>query len=145
MTDRQQSFRFRPTDIPDLEVADTYWVYDYFEKKAFVLGRNGQYEGAVAKDGFGWFIVLPQGKQGSCLGLLNKYVGFAAIESICENDHTQVAVIRESGKLGWVSEKEPQKVMVNVLDVTEHIEKENKLYTVSLPESLSKAVLFIVW
>lgn len=145
LTDRQQSFRFRPTDIPDLEVADTYWVYDYFEKKAFVLGRNDQYEGTAAKDGFGWFIVLPRGNQGSCLGLLDKYVGFAAIESICENDHTQVVVIRESGKLGWVSEKEPQKVMVNALDVTEQIEKEDKLYTVSLPESFSKAVLSIVW
>lgn len=145
LTDRQQPFRFRPTDIPDLEVADTYWVYDYFEKKASARGRNDQYEGTAAKDGFGWFIVLPRGNQGSCLGLLNKYVGFAAIESICENDHTQVVVIRESGKLGWVSEKEPQKVMVNALDVTEQIEKEDKLYTVSLPESFSKAVLSIVW
>lgn len=145
LTGRQQPFRFRPTDIPDLEVADTYWVYDYFEKKASALGRNGQYEGTVAKDGFGWFIVLPRGKQGSCLGLLDKYVGFAAIESICENDHTQVAVIRESGKLGWVSEKEPRKVMVNALDVTEQIEKEDKLYAVSLPESFSKAVLSVVW
>ncbi|XCP86830.1 Sip1-related alpha-galactosidase [Roseburia hominis] len=145
LTDRKQSFTFRPTDIPDLEVADRYWVYDYFEKKAFSLDRNEKYEGSVARDGFGWFVLLPQGKNCSCLGLMNKYVGFMAVESIHENDKADIMVIRESGPVGWLSEKEPQKVMVNAVEVTENVKKEDKLYTISFAESSDKMILSIVW
>lgn len=145
LTKQQQSFTLSPTDIPDLEVANMYWVYDYFKKKVFSLGRNDRYEGTMAQDGFGWFIMLPQGKNGSCLGLLNKYVGFTAIESIYKNDNIEVVVVRESGPLGWISEKEPQKVMINAADVTENVKKEDKLYTISLPECFSKTVITVVW
>lgn len=145
LTNRKQSFTLRPTDIPDLKVADTYWVYDYFEKKVFSLNRNDRYEGTVAQDGFGWFIMLPQGRNGSCLGLLNKYVGFTAIESIYENDNTEVVVVRESGPLGWLSEREPRKVMINAVDVTENVKKKDKLYTISLSECSSRTVLSIDW
>ncbi len=145
LTDRKQSFTFRPTDIPDLEAADMYWVYDYFERKVFSLGRDDRYEGSAVQGGFGWYIMLPQRKNSSCLGLLDKYVGFTAIESIFEDEHTEIVVVRESGTVGWISEKEPQKVMLNAADVTENVKKEDKLYTISLAASSARMILSIVW
>ena len=35
----------------------------------------------------------------TCLGLLDKFVGFTAVESIFENDSTQTVVVKESGTL----------------------------------------------
>ena len=145
LTKEQQTFSFKPTDIPDLEASEMYWVYDYFEKKVSSVRRDDKYEGTVGQNGFCWFIILPKGINSSCLGLLNKYVGFAAIESICENDDTEIVVVRESGAFGFISEKEFKKVMINAVDVTEDVKKKDKLYTISIPESSPKMVVSIVW
>lgn len=145
LTDGRQDFAFRPADIPQLEEADTYWVYDYFAKNAVSLGKQESYERRLDLDGFGWFVLLPKGKYGTCLGLLNKYVGFTAVESIWEDSNTQTVVIKESGTLGWLSEKDPQLVMVNSADVTSSVKKNDVLYEITLPEGPGKTVLSIVW
>lgn len=145
LTKQQRSFTFSPTDIPELDGTGKYWVFDYFGKEVVSLDWNGQYEGIVKKESFAWFIVLPQAQTGTCLGLLNKYVGFAAVESIFENENAEVVVLRESGTLGWISEREPQKVMVNAVDVTEEVRRKGDLYTIVLPESSSRTVLSVVW
>ena len=90
-------------------------------------------------------MILPKKKTGSCLGLLNKYAGFMAVEGIQENDGAQTIVVRESGLVGWISEREPGKVIVGATDVTKKVQKEGNLYSVPLPESSSKTVLAIVW
>ena len=95
--------------------------------------------------GFGWFVLLPKGKYGTCRGLLDKFVGFTAVESIFENDSTQTVVVKESGTLGWLSEKEPPKVMVNSVDVTSSVKKNDFLYEITLPEGPHKTVLSFVW
>ena len=145
LTGLSQSYTFKPEDIPDIELSDAYWVYDFFGKKAFALKRNESYEGNLEEEGFAWFVILPKNKTGSCLGLLDKYAGFMAVESIRGNDDTQTVVIRESGLLGWISEREPKKVIVNADDVTEKVQKQDNLYSVLLPETFSKTVLSIMW
>lgn len=40
LTGRKQQFSFAPADIPDLDMAESYRVYDYFSRKSFLLGRN---------------------------------------------------------------------------------------------------------
>ena len=54
-------------------------------------------------------------------------------------------VIKESGTLGWLSEKEPQLVMVNSADVTSSVKKNDFLYEITLPEGSGKTVLSFVW
>ena len=120
-------------------------MYDYFAKNAFSLGKQESYESRLDLGGFGWFVLLPKGKYGTCLGLLDKFVGFTAVESIFENDSTQTVVAKESGTLGWLSEKEPQKVMVNSVDVTSSVKKNDFLYEITLPEGPHKTVLSFVW
>ena len=99
----------------------------------------------MEKDCFAWFVVLPKNKTASCLGLLNKYTGFMAVESIHEKDDAQTIVIRESGLLGWISEREPEKVIIDTDDVTGKVQKKDNLYSLLLPETFSKTVLSIVW
>lgn len=62
--------------------------------------------------------MLPKKHAGSCLGLLNKYAGFMAVESIQENGDTQTIVIKEAGTLGWLSERAPRRVLIHSEDVT---------------------------
>lgn len=143
LTGQRQEFSFSPAEIPDLEAADTYCLYDYFRKKSVLLDRYGRYEDTLKENGFGWFLLLPCGQHVTFLGLLKKYAGFMAVESICESEDTSIAVIRESGLLGWSSEKEPAKVTLNGIDMTGSIKKQDGLYTLSLPETSEKAVLCI--
>ena len=72
-------------------------------------------------------------------------MGFTAVESIFENDSTQTVVVKESGTLGWLSEKEPQKVMVNSVDMTSSVKKNDFLYEITIPEGAGKTVLSFVW
>lgn len=143
LTDREQFLSFSPADIPDLDQADTYQVYDYFGKRAFSLGRNEKYEGGIEAGGYGWYVILPCGKKSACLGLMDKYVGFTAVESIRETQDTMTAVIHEHGRIGWISEKDPVKVTADGIDVTGKVEKQENIYTIELPESSGKTVLCV--
>ena len=145
LTKQQQSYGFVPADIPELNLAEKYWVFDFFQRKAFSLGREERYENTVAQDGYAWFVILPQGRNITCLGLADKYAGFTAVESIIETEEMDICVVHESGTLGWISEKEPQKVIVNGRDVTEVVQREETLYTLVLPEEQQKIVLSIIW
>lgn len=145
LTGVQQAFSFAPADIPELTVADRYWVLDYFGKSARLVERNQQCEGVMDADGFGWYVILPQLYSGTCLGRLDKYAGFIAAQSILETDHATVAVIQEAGTLGWMAEKAPQRVLVDGEDVTEQVRSQDCLYSISLPEKPQQAVLTILW
>lgn len=145
LTDRKQLLSFIPADIPDLDQADTYRIYDYFGKKAVSLGRYEKYESTMEAGGYGWFVILPCTGNCSCLGLVDKYAGFTAAESIHESENTMTAVIRETGRTGWISEKEPAKVMVNGVDVTDNVEKQGNVYTVDVPENPEKMILSVNW
>lgn len=145
LTQRQQFFEFRPEDIWALETAEEYWVFDYFGKQVFSLGKGERYEGVVQTDGYAWFVMLPKKGIGSCLGLIDKYAGFTAVESICQESSTQVIIIRETGTVGWMSEKAPRKVLVNTEDVTDRVENRGRLYMVELSEEPTKMVVTIAW
>lgn len=145
LTGQRQAYSFCPGDIPELNGSDTFWVYDYFGKRAFVLGGNESYEGTLEENGFAWFVILPKNGTAACLGLLDKYAGFSAVENILEKNGMQTVILRETGTLGWMSERAPRMVMVNSEDMTDKVRRKDNLYSLSLPESISKAALFIWW
>lgn len=145
LTKERQTAAFSAMDIPDLEVCRRYWVLDYFKGTVRFLDRAEQYQDAVEGGGMAWYVILPCRKNGTCLGLLNKYAGFSAVESIQECGETDIVVLHETGTVGWAAAKAPQKVMVNASDVTASVQKDGELYTLPLPESSAKAVLSITW
>ena len=145
LTDRMQPFSFCPGDIPDLEVAHTYRVYDYFSKKAFSLDRNEKYEGTMEPDGFGWYVILPEGENGACLGLLDKYAGFTAVENIYESNNRVTVILGESGRVGWISGKKPQKILVNGQEFRGKTDEKEKVFIVELPEKPFKLILTLTF
>ena len=145
LTKERQAFAFAPADIPELEVCGQYWVYDFFQRKVCSLGRNELYQGAAEGEGFAWYVVLPRSKTAACLGLLDKYTGFSAVESIREYENGAAVVLRAAGTVGWASDRPPRKVMLDVLDVTGNVEQNENLYILPLPETAGKAVLSITW
>ena len=145
LTDRQQSFTFTPADIPDLPVCGQYWVYDYFSQRARSIGRNEVYEDTVAENGLAWYVILPHSGKGTCLGLLDKYVGFSAVECVQKCSEADIMILHETGTVGFACDVPPQKVMINMIDVTGQLTKDNNLYTLSLSETAERAVLSLSW
>ncbi len=145
LTEERQTFTFTPADIPDLDVCGQYWVYDFFQRKVSSLGRHETYQNTIEGIGVAWYVILPQIVNAVCLGLLDKYAGFSAVESIWESENVSVTVLRASGTVGWVSDKNPQNVMLDGADVTDKIKREGNLWELSLPEDSKKFVLSIRW
>ena len=140
-----QHFTFSPGDIPKLDKDAAYWVYDFFAQKACLLDGGRDCQGNLAPGGYGWFILLPHTQPAAFLGLVDKYVGFAAVESIWTTDTTACAVLFESGRMGWLSEQSPRKVWLNGADVTDQVKKDGFLYTLDCPEKTDKALLSLQW
>lgn len=145
LTAKRQTFSFTPADIPDLEKADRYWVYDYFAKKAVELARDGAYSGALEGEGFAWYVILPRTAPAACFGLLDKYAGFTAVESVRESENAQVVVLHHCGPLGWACDRPPRKVIADATDVTSDVRQSGKLYTLPLPERAQRTVLSVLW
>lgn len=145
LTDKTQVLSFCPADIPDLPMAEAYWAYDYFGKTAFLLSANEKHEESMETEAYKWFVILPCGKHGSCLGLLEKYVGFMAVESICESDSSVTVVLHESGTIGWISQKRPCRILVNHMDVTDRLEQEGDIFRISIPEDPARMICTFQW
>ena len=145
LTDRPQTFSFTAADIPELDDSQPHWVYDWFGRKAVRLAPGERFAGTVEAGGYGWYPVLPTGRHAALLGLVQKYVGFAALETVQETDAATLFVVREQGPLGWMADQPPRRVTVNTVDCTDLVQQDGALYTLPLPESGDKAVVVLEW
>lgn len=145
LTDTAQAFSFTAADIPELDGSQPHWVYDWFGRKARLLAPGARFEGTAEAGGYGWYPVLPAGHHAAPLGLVQKYVGFAALETVQETDAATLFVVREQGPLGWLADQSPRRVTVNAVDCTEQVQRDDALFTLPLPESSGKAVVALEW
>lgn len=145
LTGERQTASFTPADIPELEMCERYWVLDYFRQTVCSLERNESYEAGIEGGGFAWYVILPACGNGTCFGLVDKYAGFSAVESAQEYSGTTIAVLHETGNVGWASWKPPEKVLLNASDLTNKVESHGDFYTLRIPEAAEKAVLSITW
>ena len=142
---QQQKVTFSARDIPDIEVSEHYWIYDFIKKKVQFFGKNDKFNDEIESGGFGWYVILPEVEHLTCFGLLDKYVGFQAVESIVENNNTQIIVLHSTGTVGWASKQAAKKVIVNNVDLTKEVKQNGDFYTISVPENDSKEVIIIEW
>ncbi|WP_303916028.1 Sip1-related alpha-galactosidase [Subdoligranulum variabile] len=145
LTDTAQTFSFTAADIPELDGSQPHWVYDWFARKAVRLAPGARFEGTVEAGGYGWYPVLPAGRRAALLGLVQKYVGFAALETVQKTDAATLFVVREQGPLGWLAENRPRRVTVNAVDCTDLVQQDGVLFTLPLPENSGKAVVVLEW
>lgn len=145
LTDTAQAFSFTAADIPELDGSQPHWAYDWFARKAVRLDPGARFEATVEAGGYGWYPVLPAGHRAAPLGLVQKYVGFAAVETVQETDAATLFVVREQGPLGWLAEDRPRCVTVNAVDCTDLVRQDDALFTLPLPENSGKAVVVLEW
>ena len=145
LTGADQTVSFTTDDIPELSKTEKYWVIDYFGRKTTLLGAGEVYTDEIKADGFAWYVVVPAGRNASCLGLLDKYAGFIAVESIRETQDSLTAVISASGRIGWVSFRLPSAVYINGTEMTDKVVYDGDMQYIDLAESRDKSMLYIVW
>ena len=145
LTKETQTFSFAPEDIPELESAERYWVYDWMGKSAATLDKDQRFEGILEGQGFGWYVILPVKDTLSCLGLSEKYAGLTAVENVLETSGCTTVILRASGTVSWLSERSCRLVEWNGEDVTRLVEKNGAVFTLPREEQSAKAVLCIRW
>ncbi|KAK8836219.1 hypothetical protein M9Y10_039851 [Tritrichomonas musculus] len=140
-----QKVSFTPSDIPDIEKSDRYWIYNFIKKNVVSLGKNEAFSDDIESGGFGWYVILPETGNIDCFGLIDKYVCFQAVENITENGNTQTVVLHATGTVGWASKKAAKKVVLNGSDVTKDVKQNGEFFTLNIPENDAKAVLTFEW
>ena len=145
LTHVTRHFVFSPGDVPELDKNASYWVYDFFAQKACLLDGGRDCQGNLAPGSYGWFILLPSKGPAAFLGLVDKYVGFAAVESVWADGAAACAILRESGRMGWLAEQPPRKVCLNGTEVTDQVKARENLYILDCPEGSDKALLSLQW
>jgi hypothetical protein len=143
LTGRDQKVSFAPEEVPEIAGAEKYWVFDYFGKKVHLLDAGEQFGSELAEDGYAWYVIIPAGSSPACLGLTDKYTGFAAAENIIESGDVTTFVLKASGRTGWLSERRPSAVCVNGEDVTDKVKCDGYMYYIDLPEAAEKTIITI--
>ena len=145
LTNEPQTVSFQPADVPDLKDTGKYWIFDYFGKKVRLQEKTESYTEEIGAGEFAWYVILPAEGRGACLGLLDKYVGFTAVESISGDGDTQVIILHETGTVGWAGNEAPSRVLAGAEDMTGRISRDGAMWSLPLPEKAEKAVITIQW
>ena len=145
LTGTAQSFSFTAGDVPELDPAGSCWVWDFFARTARRLEGGGRWTGSLPAGGYGLYLLLPEGRRCTFLGRTDKYAGFLALETVQETKNTTIAVLYETGPVGWLAAQPPRRVAAGGLDLTGRLETAGPLCTLSLPEAPDRMVLEIDW
>lgn len=145
LTGNARRCRLSPGDIPELRGETDCWVYDYFARRAFGCAVGEEVPAELAGDGYGWYWVLPRGGAGTVAGLLDKYNGFLAVESLCQEERQLTAVVREGGILGIFCEEDIAGLWCNGQEITELIERGKNLCLVDLSGRKGRLVIHARW
>ena len=145
LTGTAQSFSFTAGDVPELDPAGSCWVWDFFARTARRLEGGGRWTGSLPAGGYGLYLLLPEGRRCTFLGRTDKYAGFLALETVQETENTTIAVLYETGPVGWLAAQPPRRVAAGGLDLTGRLETTGPLCTLSLPEAPDRMVLEIDW
>ncbi len=145
LTGERQDYRISPAEVPELDPERNYIVYDYRKGTAMTLTGAETLAGSLEAGDYGWFVFVPEGKNGSCLGLRDKYAGFTAVEASFAEGDTDTHILHGSGDVAFFSARKPVRAAANGADVTGQIESAGNIHTLRLPERAGKTVVSITW
>ena len=145
LTGKQQEYHFSPKDVWDMDISDQYWIYDYFHKKAILCNRDEDVTASLERGGYAWYQILPGNEEGVFLGLTEKYVGFAMVESMHITQKTMTGVIKEQGIIGFLSGKKPKQIFCNGEDVTALTSQNGMIYSIALNNKAEKVCITVIW
>ena len=67
------------------------------------------------------------------------------MENLYESSNRVTVILGESGRVGWISGKKPQKILVNGQEFRGKTEEKEKVFIVELPEKPSRLILTLIW
>ena len=92
---------------------------------------------------YAYYILLPNDGPFACLGLVEKYTGFLAVETQKNEENITSFKITETGNVVWLTEKKIKKVTINGKDLTDKVQKNGFVYELVLEDSDEKMMLEI--
>ena len=105
---------FRPSDVHDLPAGERFAVYLHAAGRAVALGRDEPH--AVELPPLGWEVasIAPIHDGPTPLGLLDKFNGLAAVESVrSDRDGSTVVTLRDGGRVGFFVDDAPRDVLID--------------------------------
>lgn len=143
LTEKEISCSFSPAQVEGVTECDRYLVYDRADGSVRFVGREESVACTVKGKGYRFYVILPAVSQCTCLGLTEKYIGFAAVESIHNADNAQTVVLHAEGTVAFVSEAAPKRITVNGADMTDIAQRRGMMTVVPMPERVGRAVAVI--
>ena len=145
LTGVTRRFSVSPSQVPELDPDRKYWIWDFRQKAALSGDWKDSFSGEIETAGFGWYVFLPRGENGTCLGLSDKYAGFTAVETQYAAGKKDTVILKESGTVTWLSDKRPVRVTAGGKNVTKKMESRGSVHTLRLPERAGRVVLTVSW
>lgn len=127
---RTQSASIAPADIYDLGGEEDFYLYSALEKSGRLLRRGACMSVTLPADGCGLYLLTPVCGGRACVGLVDKYIAFHAVEEQIQNEAGMHVVLRESGTFAFYQEQPPKRVLANGIDVTDRVVRNENLYTI---------------
>lgn len=143
LTKEKQETVISAKDISELDDTKTYWLYNYFSKNAEVLCGGQKKQIALDAGEYAYYILLPNDGPFACLGLVEKYTGFLAVETQKNEENITSFKITETGNVVWLTEKKIKKVTINGKDLTDKVQKNGFVYELVLEDSDENMMLEI--
>ena len=141
LTEETQEYTFSPQEIPELSGERDYLIFDYFRREVMET-EQGLCHSALAPEGCAFYLVLPE-EEITCLGLVDKYAGFMAVEEQYRIGFRSDFILHSCGSTGFIARKEVISVSVNNKDVTELLQRNGCVYTIALPEKEGRTILSV--
>lgn len=145
LTDRKRSCRVSPGQIPELDPGKRYWIWDFLKKEVVPADADGSFAASLEKDGYRWYVFVPERQNGSCLGLADKYAGFTAVEAQFTDGNTDTVILKESGPVTWLSGKRPVRVTAGGKAAASEMESRGSVHTLRLPRRAGRIILTVSW
>lgn len=144
LTGGRQEYCFRPSDIYDLALPDTCWVYDYFSRTAEHVKTDEACTGELPAGGFAWYLILPFHEEGTVLGLADKYNSFCAVEAVTRGNGRVCSVLHEGGEVAFLSERPLQSVLCDGEEAAERLQRRGNVSVLPVENSGKKVFVTIL-
>lgn len=141
LTKEKQETVISVKDIPELEKKKAYWLYNYFSKSVEVLCEGQEKQIALDAGEYAYYILLPKEEALTCLGLIEKYAGFLAVEMQKTEGNVISFEVAETGSIAWLTEAKINRVMINGEEQTDRVRKKGFVYELELEEASEKMKL----
>jgi len=105
------------TDIPAL-IDQSVWIYDWEKHSAKLMDKNERFQIEVEPDGAKLFLLLPQTGEFTILGMIEKYLSFAAIEQVEKFDSELLIKIPQSGTFVFLTQNAISDITMDGVSVT---------------------------